>query len=151
MMNLHSMGDRCKKRQSTKRVGRGIGSGKGKTCGRGTKGAKARSGYKKRWGNEGGQLPLYRKIPIRGFSGGRRVIERIALNVGLLNYFYADGDIVDLSTLSNKGVLASKKKVFLKILGNGSLEKKLLVHAHAFSLEAKEKIKKVKGEACIIV
>lgn len=132
-------------KKNGKRVGRGVGSGKGKTCGRGTKGAKARSGYKKRHGNEGGQLPVFRKIPIRGFTRGRFKKEVFSINVSLLEKYFADGDTINLETLQKKHFLSKKKSPLIKILGNGDLKKSLHVHVHSISKGAKEKITKSKG------
>jgi len=150
MMQLSTLKNTHRKEKPSKRVGRGIGSGKGKTCCRGTKGMKARSGYKKRWGTEGGQLPVYRKIPVRGFSRGRFQDEGFTINVGLLEVYYQDGDVVSLQTLRDKGILSQKEKPIIKILGNGELTKKLTVEVHAVSKTAEEKLQKVKGEIKIL-
>ena len=150
MMQLSTLKNTHRKHATSKRVGRGIGSGKGKTCARGTKGMKARSGYKRRWGTEGGQLPVYRKIPVRGFSRSRFQDETFTMNVGLLEVHYQDGDVVSLQTLRDKGILSKKESPLLKVLGNGELTKKLIVEVHAVSRAAEEKLTKVKGEIRII-
>src|SRR3990167_9569037 len=109
MMQLSTLKNNHRKHVTSKRVGRGIGSGKGKTCARGTKGMKARSGYKRRWGTEGGQLPVYRKIPVRGFTRGRFLDACFTINVGLLEAYYQEGEVVNLQSLRNKGVLSKKE------------------------------------------
>ena len=130
-----------------KRKGRGIGTGNGKTGGRGHKGQKARSGGGVRVGFEGGQMPLSRRIPKRGFNNiFAKPLE--AVNVSVLNRF-EDGAEVDANLLVAEGVL-SKCEYGVKILGNGELTKKLTVKASAFSESAKEKIEAVGGKAEVI-
>ncbi len=133
--------------QVGKRKGRGIGSGNGKTGGRGHKGQKARSGGKVRAGFEGGQMPLARRVPKRGFNN---VYAKplTAINVAVLNRF-EDGDVVDVETLLSTGVLSSCP-YGLKVLSNGTLTKKLTVKAAAFSESAKEKIEKAGGKAEVV-
>ncbi len=120
------------------RVGRGISSGKGKTSGKGHKGQKARSGYSRKAGFEGGQLPLYRRLPKRGFSNANFKKEYAVLNLSDLNLF-DEGTVVTPELLKETGII-KKQLSGIKILGNGSLEKKLTVKAHKFSMTAKEKI-----------
>lgn len=130
-----------------KRKGRGIGTGNGKTGGRGHKGQKARSGGGVRVGFEGGQMPLARRIPKRGFHNiFAKPLE--AVNVSVLESF-EDGAVVDANVLLAKGIL-SKCEYGVKILGNGELTKKLTVKASAFSASAKEKIEAVGGKAEVI-
>ena len=130
-----------------KRKGRGIGTGNGKTGGRGHKGQKARSGGGVRVGFEGGQMPLARRIPKRGFNNiFAKPLE--AVNVSALEVF-EDGAVVDAKALLEKGIL-SKCEYGVKILGNGSLTKKLTVKAAAFSASAKEKIEAVGGKAEVV-
>ena len=130
-----------------KRKGRGLGTGNGKTGGRGSKGQKARSGGGVRVGFEGGQMPLARRIPKRGFHNiFAKPLE--AVNVSELNKF-EDGAEVDASALLQKGIL-SKCVYGVKILGNGELKKKLTVKASAFSAGAKEKIEAVGGKAEVV-
>ena len=130
-----------------KRKGRGIGTGNGKTGGRGHKGQKARSGGGVRVGFEGGQMPLARRIPKRGFNNiFAKPLE--AVNVSVLESF-EDGAVVDANVLLAKGIL-SKCEYGVKILGNGELTKKLTVKASAFSASAKEKIEAVGGKAEVI-
>ncbi len=129
------------------RRGRGHGSGNGKTSGRGHKGQKARSGSGGKIGFEGGQMPLYRRLPKRGFNN-RNTKEIIAINVSLLNVF-EDGAEVDVLALKQKG-LVSNPKDGIKILGNGELQKKLTVRVHRFSQSAIEKITAAGGKAEVI-
>ena len=127
------------------RVGRGPGSGNGKTAGKGHKGQNARSGGGVRPGFEGGQLPLYRKLPKRGFNN-KFATEYAIVNVETLNKYFQDGDVVTLETLLDKKII---RKAFdgLKVLGDGELTKKLTVQATVFSAAAKEKITAVGGQA----
>ena len=128
------------------RRGRGHGSGNGKTAGKGHKGQKARSGAP-RIGFEGGQMPLYRRIPKRGFKN-RNTLEIVAINVSKLEAF-EDGAIVTVEALMEKGIVSNPKDG-VKILGNGELTKKLNVKANAFSATAKEKIEALGGTAEVI-
>ena len=133
--------------KETKRKGRGIGSGNGKTGGRGHKGQKARSGGGTRIGFEGGQMPLARRIPKRGFNNiFAKPFESV--NVSALNVF-EDGATVDANQLLAEGVL-SKCVYGVKILGNGELTKKLTVRANAFSAAAVEKIEAAGGKAEVV-
>ena len=129
------------------RRGRGHGSGNGKTAGRGHKGQRSRSGSGGKVGFEGGQMPLYRRLPKRGFTC-RNSKDIVAINVQLLNVFN-DGDTVDISALKNKG-LVSNPRDGVKILGNGTINKKLTVKVHQFSQAAAEKIKSAGGKAEVI-
>jgi large subunit ribosomal protein L15 len=150
MIELSTLKDTHRKHITPKRVGRGIGSGKGKTCSRGTKGAKARSGYKRRWGQEGGQYPIFRKIPVRGFSRGRFQDNEFAINLGLLETYFQAGDVVNLQALREKGILSNKENPIIKVLGNGKLTKKLILEVNAVSKSVEAKITEVKGEIRII-
>jgi large subunit ribosomal protein L15 len=123
-----------------KRVGRGVGSKLGKTCGRGHKGDKSRSGYKRRYGNEGGQFPLYKKLPIRGFNNGRFKQEMFSINLDRINDAFEDGETVNLMTLINKGLFSVSSKAKIKILGNGNITKKVLIEADIFTKGAIEKL-----------
>jgi len=123
-----------------KRVGRGMGSGLGKTSGKGEKGQKARSGVSIPATFEGGQLPLYRRLPKRGFSNAPFKIRYAVINVSDLNIFN-DGDVVTPEVLKERGLL-KKQLCGVKVLGNGNLEKKLTIKAHKFSKEAIAKIEK---------
>ena len=126
------------------RKGRGTGSGNGKTAGKGHKGQNARSGGGVRPGFEGGQIPLYRKLPKRGFKN-RFAKEYTTVNISALERF-EDGAVVDLDLLVNAG-LAHKAADGLKVLGNGNVDKKFTVRAAAFTAAAKEKIEAAGGKA----
>lgn len=126
------------------RRGRGHGSGNGKTAGKGHKGQKARSGAT-RPGFEGGQMPLYRRIPKRGFTCPSSK-EIVGINLGVLNDRFEDGAVVDIDALLETGIVKNPKDG-VKILGNGEITKKLTVKANAFSASAKEKIEAVGGTA----
>ncbi len=132
-------------KKDIKRLGRGSSSGTGKTSGKGHKGQNARSGGGVRPGFEGGQLPLYRRLPKRGFSNAMFKKTYSVINVSDLNMF-DDGTVVTPELLKEMGVI-KKELSGVKILGNGSLEKKLTVRAHVFSNVAKEKIENVGGKA----
>ena len=130
-----------------KRLGRGVGSGLGKTSGKGHKGAKARSGGGKRPGFEGGQMPLYRRVPKRGFTNIFGT-EYATVNVESLEIFN-DGDVVNAEALREAGIIKNVHDG-LKILGNGDLTKKLTVQAAKFTASAKEKIEALGGKAEVI-
>ena len=146
-MNLHELKPTDGARKKEVRVGRGIGSGVGKTCGRGHKGQKARSGGGVRPGFEGGQMPIYRRLPKRGFKNvwAKKFAE---VNVETLNRF-VEGAEIDAVALVEYGIL---KNVLdgVKILGNGEVTKKLTVRAQAFTKSAKEKIEAAGGTAEVI-
>jgi len=143
-MRLEELQPAAGSKFSSKRVGRGIGSGNGKTSGKGHKGQNARSGGGVRPGFEGGQLPLYRKLPKRGFNNYRFAKVYAIVNVAALNVF-EDGAVVDLEALLAKKIIR-KANDGLKVLGNGELTKKLTVKASVFSATAKEKIEAVGGK-----
>ena len=128
------------------RRGRGHGSGNGKTAGKGHKGQKARSGAP-RIGFEGGQMPLYRRLPKRGFKN-RNTLEIVAINMSALEVF-EDGATVTIDAMKEVGIIKNAKDG-VKILGNGELTKKLTVQANAFSASAKEKIESLGGKAEVI-
>lgn len=130
--------------KSRKRIGRGAGSGLGGTSTRGNKGAKARSGYKKKIGFEGGQMPLQRRVPKSGFKNINRV-EYKAINLGVLQTLAESKNlsVITVQSLIDAGFISSKQLV--KILGNGSLTTKVDVEAHAFSKSAEEAIKALGG------
>jgi large subunit ribosomal protein L15 len=136
-VKLHELKPAAGARRPRKRVGRGPGSGLGKTSGRGHKGQKSRSGYRRRFGFEGGQMPLVRRIPKRGFHNPFRKRFRI-VNLDRLNAFAA-GTVVDPAALHAAGVLV-KGRDDVKILGNGELKVALTVRAHKFTRSAAEKI-----------
>ncbi|HHW54466.1 MAG: 50S ribosomal protein L15 [bacterium] len=146
-MKLHELKPQVGEKKSRKRVGRGIGSGLGKTSGRGHKGQKARSGGGVRPGFEGGQNPLYVRLPKRGFKNIFRK-EFVEVNIEELNRF-ADDTIVTPELLLESGII-KKVKDGVKILGKGELEKKLEVRANRFSKSAVEKITAAGGKAEVI-
>ncbi|RAK16761.1 LSU ribosomal protein L15P [Anoxybacillus vitaminiphilus] len=146
-MKLHELQPAPGSRKERNRVGRGIGSGNGKTSGRGQKGQKARSGGGVRIGFEGGQTPLFRRLPKRGFTNINRK-EYAIVNLDALNRF-EDGTEVTPELLLETGVV-SKLKAGVKILGNGQIEKKLTVKAHKFSSAAKEAIEAAGGKTEVI-
>ena len=134
--------------KTRKRVGRGVGSGTGKTSGKGEKGQNARSGGGVRPGFEGGQLPLFRRLPKRGFSNAKFKTRYAVINLSDLNRF-EDGAVVSPELLKEMGLLKNQLDG-VKVLGNGTLEKKLVVKAHNFSSVAKEQIEKLGGKAEVI-
>ena len=139
-MKLHELERNREAKQVRRRVGRGMGSGLGKTSGRGEKGQKARSGVSIPAQFEGGQLPLYRRLPKRGFSNYDFKIKYAVINVSDLNKF-DDGTEVTPELLKTTGILKNQLDG-VKILGNGVLEKKLTIKAHKFSKSAVEKLEK---------
>lgn len=145
-MKLHTMSSKAP-RQNRNRVGRGPGSGNGKTSGRGQKGQNSRSGGGVRLGFEGGQTPLARRLPKRGFTNFNRK-EYAIVNVETLNRF-EEGTTVNVALLLEKGIV-KKELSGLKVLGNGELTKKLTVEAVKFSKSAKEAIEKAGGKAEVI-
>lgn len=147
-MNLDDVNRGIAKNKKRKRIGRGPGSGHGKTCGRGHKGQRSRAGFSMHPTFEGGQMPLVRRIPKRGFTN------RWALSVGIVNISdldvaFADGDEVTLETLQARNLAKGRFDV-LKVLGDGELTKKLKVSAHRFSKSAKQKIEAVGGEIVVL-
>lgn len=147
-MRLHDLKPRPGARHRKKRLGQGESSGHGKTSGRGGKGQTARSGSSIRIGFEGGQMPLIRRIPKRGFNNARHTVDYIPVNLDALNRF-DDGAKVDAAALRGAG-LANGRLSRIKILGSGELSKKLTVSAHAFSASAKSKIE-AKGGTCEVI
>ncbi len=146
-MKLHELHPAEGSTTAAKRLGRGVGSGLGKTSGKGHKGAKARSGGGKRPGFEGGQMPLYRRVPKRGFTNIFGP-EYVIVNVERLEVF-ENGAVVDANALIEKGIIKHTLDG-VKILGNGDLTKKLTVKAAKFTASAKEKIEAVGGKAEVI-
>ena len=143
-MKLHELSPVEGSSQKSFRKGRGAGSGNGKTAGKGHKGQKARSGGGVRPGFEGGQMPLQRRIPKRGFNN-IFAKEYVAINVDVLNKF-EDGSVVDAKAISDAGIVKNTRDG-IKILGRGELERNLTVIATSFSKTAKEKIEKAGGKA----
>ena len=147
-MRLHNLKPRPGSKHRTKRLGQGESSGHGKTSGRGGKGQTARSGSSIRIGFEGGQMPLIRRIPKRGFNNARFTTRYIPVNIESLNAF-ENGAQVNEASMSSVG-LSNGTSDGIKILGNGELSKKLTVIASAFSASAKAKIE-AKGGTCEVV
>jgi large subunit ribosomal protein L15 len=147
-MRLHDLQPRPGAKHRRKRLGQGESSGHGKTSGRGGKGQTARSGSSIRIGFEGGQMPLIRRIPKRGFNNARHGTFYVPVNLEALNRF-EDGARVDETALRQAG-LANGRSDGVKILGDGELTRKLTVSAHAFSASAKAKIE-AKGGTCELI
>jgi large subunit ribosomal protein L15 len=147
-MDLKTVCSKGTKYQKRRRLGRGTGSGSGKTSGRGHKGQGSRSGYSRKPGFEGGQMPLYRRLPKRGFTNARFRTDYTTINVDALNGLEA-GSTVDLDVIIKAG-LASMNTPLLKILGNGELTTSLTVRAQKFSKSAKEKVEAAGGTVVIL-
>jgi large subunit ribosomal protein L15 len=147
-MRLHDLKPRPGSKHRRKRLGQGESSGHGKTSGRGGKGQTARSGSSIRIGFEGGQMPLIRRIPKRGFNNARFALRYIPVNLEALNCF-EDGATVDEAALRGLG-LANGRLKRVKILGGGELTRKLTVKAHGFSAAARAKIEKLGGSCQLI-
>ncbi|MCR5038527.1 MAG: 50S ribosomal protein L15 [Bacteroidales bacterium] len=148
-MNLSNLKPAEGSIKHSKRIGRGAGSGKGGTSTRGNKGAKARSGYHQKVGFEGGQMPLYRRVPKFGFKNINRV-EYVGINIDTLNSLAEAKNITDfnIEVLKQNGLISGKDRI--KILGRGELSKALNVTAHAFSAAAKKAIEDKGGVATVI-
>ena len=145
-MKMHELAPAIGSTKEAKRIGRGHGSGNGKTAGKGHKGQHARAGHGMRPGFEGGQMPLQRRVPKRGFNN-IFATEWAAINVSALEVF-EDGTVVDAALLAEKGIV--KKNLPVKVLGNGKLTKKLEVKLNAYSASATEKITAAGGKAEVI-
>ena len=146
-MKMHELAPAIGSTKESKRIGRGHGSGNGKTAGKGHKGQKARAGHGMRAGFEGGQMPLQRRVPKRGFNN-IFAEEWAAINVSALEVF-EDGTVVDAAALAEKGII-KKANLPIKVLGNGKLTKKLEVKLNAYSASASEKITAAGGKAEVI-
>ena len=148
-MNLSNLKPAEGSIKHSKRIGRGAGSGKGGTSTRGNKGAKARSGYHQKVGFEGGQMPLYRRVPKFGFKNINR-IEYVGINIDTLNTIAEAKNITDINidVLKQNGLISGKDRI--KILGRGELSKTVNVTAHAFSAAAKKAIEDKCGVATVI-
>ncbi len=147
-MKLHELSPAEGSKKAVKRIGRGHGSGQGKTAGKGHKGQKARSGGGVRPGFEGGQMPMQRRLPKRGFNNifAKTVV---SINVGSLEKKFDDGAVVDTQALIGAGLVKNSFDS-IKILGNGNLTKKLEVKVAAYSASAKEKIEAAGGKAEVV-
>lgn len=147
-MNLNDVHRGVRRNKSRKRLGRGIGSGHGKTAGRGHKGQASRPGWNSPPTFEGGQMPLVRRVPKRGFTNSFAPTV-VAVNVGALESAFDDGAEVNTQALREAGLVRGQFDL-LKVLGDGALGKKLKVSAHRFSRTALEKIQKAGGEAIVL-
>ena len=148
-MNINDVNRGVTKHKTRKRIGRGLGSGTGKTAGRGHKGAGSRAGYSARLTFEGGQNSIVRRIPKRGFTNTRFAEKVVAVNVGVLDELFQAGEVVTIEALAVRRVVRGQFDE-LKILGDGELTKGLKVSAHRFSRTALEKIQKAGGEAIVL-
>ena len=146
-MKMHELAPAIGSTKEAKRIGRGHGSGNGKTAGKGHKGQKARAGHGMRPGFEGGQMPLQRRVPKRGFNN-IFAKEWLAINVAALEVF-EDGTVVDAAALAQKGII-KKANLPVKVLGNGKITKKLEVKLNAYSASAAEKIAAAGGKTEVI-
>ena len=142
-MDLKTVVNKGVRYETRKRIARGPGSGLGKTAGRGHKGWGQRSGASRRPGYEGGQMPIYRRVPKRGFTNARFHTDYTVINVEALNGF-EDGTTVDLELVLSSGLTSAVTRLF-KVLGDGKLERKLTVRAQKFSKSAAEKIRAAGG------
>ncbi len=147
-MKLHDLAPAAGATKANKRIGRGPGSGQGKTAGKGHKGQLARAGRGQRAGFEGGQMPLQRRIPKRGFNNIFGT-EMAIVNVATLDKAFNDGDVVTTEALLEKRIIR-KELDGVKVLGQGEITKKLTVQANAFSESAKSKIEQAGGKAEVI-
>lgn len=145
LSNLHPP-DGAKRKK--KRIGRGEGSGTGVTAGRGNKGAKSRSGFKRKRGFEGGQMPLHRRVPKRGFHNPFRV-EYAVVNLDTLSERFDDGIEVTPERLRERGIVR-RSRALIKVLARGDISKKLIVKAHRFSAKAAQAIKKAGGQVEVL-
>lgn len=141
MTSLNTLRNTSRPKKKVQRVGRGIGSHRGKTSGRGQKGDGSRSGYKRRFGYEGGQVPLYRKLPVRGFTRGRFAKPKTAITLAQIEAHFEEGDQVNPETLLRRGLVTRKESHQIAVLANGELSKKVSIQAHRFSKTAEEKLK----------
>ena len=141
MHSLSQLKNTSRPPKKSRRIGRGIGSKRGATSGRGGKGDSHRQGYSKRFGYEGGQVPLYRKLPIRGFTRGTFVKPSASISLSTIEAYFNDGDTVTLETLREKGLIPRRVPGGIKILANGELTKKVKIHVHNYSEAAEQKLK----------
>ncbi len=140
MLTLSELKNTSRPKKKIQRVGRGIGSKRGATSGRGTKGDGSRRGYSRRFGYEGGQVPLYRKLPVRGFTRGRFVKVSKGVTLADIERHFADGETANPETLREKGMIPRLVPGGIKILARGEVTKKIRIEAHAFSAGAKLKL-----------
>jgi large subunit ribosomal protein L15 len=148
-MQLHDVHKGIHKRKKRKRIGRGIGSGHGKTASKGHKGHSSRQGFKQNPVSEGGQMPLIRRIPKRGFVNGAFKKDYAIVNLSAIEACYEAGAVVDEAALRDRGLVKGRHDDGVKILGEGSLTKALTVRATKFSGSAAEKIAAAGGQALV--
>lgn len=146
MITLSSLSNTHRPKDKVQRIGRGMGSKRGRSCCRGIRGDKSRRGYKRRFGQEGGQLPLYRKLPCRGFVNGKFKSHAACISLEMIEQLFNDGDVVSFETVRERGYAPRKYNAMsgLKILADGELKKKVSIEADAISAAAEEKLKKHK-------
>jgi large subunit ribosomal protein L15 len=147
MTQLSNLKDTHRVRKKIQRVGRGVGSKRGKTSCRGAKGEGSRRGWKRMYGYEGGQMRLYWKLPCRGFTRGRFMTPSLALNLMTLNQFFNDGEVVNRETLQEKGFVSPsffQQGGSVKILSHGNIDKKIKIEADSFSAAAIKKLEDAK-------
>jgi large subunit ribosomal protein L15 len=149
MTTLNGLKNTTRPKKTYKRVGRGWGTGLGKTCGRGQKGAGARSGWKRRWGYEGGQMRMFMKLPERGFSNVRFQRLLHSINLRDIENFYNDGEEVNLITLAERGFIKGATYGW-KLLGNGKITKKVKIEADEISEGARQKLKAANIEFTVL-
>ena len=149
-MQLHDVHSGIHKRKKRKRVGRGIGSGHGKTSSKGHKGHSSRQGFKQNLQGEGGQTPLIRRVPKRGFFNGAFKKDYAIVNLASLEACFEAGAVVDEAALRARGLVKGRHDDGIKILGDGSLTKALTVHATKFSGSAAEKLAAAGGQAVAV-
>lgn len=150
MIKLSELKDTTRTKKNFQRKGRGPSSGRGKTSSRGHKGQGSRSGYRRRYGHEGGQKRLYLTVPVRGFTRGRFAKEHLAINLALIDKLYNDGEVVNIQTLIEKKCAKRRLPGGIKILANGDLTKKVKIEANSFSKEAMKKLDEKKVEYKVI-
>lgn len=143
MHNLSTLKNTSRPLKKSRRIGRGIGSKRGATSGRGGKGDSHRQGYSKRFGYEGGQVPLYRKLPIRGFTRGTFVKEGAAISLTTIEENFQDGEEVSALSLREKGLIPRRVPGGIKILSNGELTKKVTIKANRYSAAAEQKLQEI--------
>lgn len=149
MLSLNSLKNVSRPRKQYKRVGRGQGSGLGKTCGRGQKGAGARSGWKRRWGYEGGQMRMFMKLPERGFSNARFQRPLHTVNLSDIENFFDDGEEVNLISLAERGFIKGITYGW-KLLGKGKLTKKVKIEVDEISESARNKLLEANIELTVL-
>jgi large subunit ribosomal protein L15 len=141
MFKLSELMNTSRPAKKSRRIGRGVGSKRGGHAGRGGKGDSHRQGYSKRFGYEGGQVPLYRKLPIRGFTRGRFAELTAAISLSTIEEYYTDGETVSQETLREKGLIPRRVPGGIKILSDGELTRKVKIEANNYSEAAEQKLK----------